>query len=740
MKFRAFMPVAVLLFAIIGYSPPAKAERILVKQQFDTAISLDLWLINDIYNAADLGPLVRGFGTHDIFKWRVIDLPDSINVDDALSVYRDHPGVAHAERDVEIGIAAVPDDPFFASSGSWGQGYKDLWGIHRVNLQGPWDEETGDPNLVIAGIDTGVDRSHPDLAENMWINEGEIPGNGVDDDSNGYVDDVHGWNFVSNSNNPMDDHGHGTHTVGTIAAAGDNGEGVTGVVWSAKIMALKFLSASGSGTLSGGINAIKYAADNGAKISNNSWGGGGWQRSLADVVDYAHSKGMVTVASAGNSNRDALDFTPANAPSAVTVAAMDPNDSKAGFSNWGAKLDVTAPGVDILSLKSAVSPMCNADRTVGGKYCRVSGTSMSGPHIAGLAALLWSYRPDLTNEEVRQILRHGSDNLSPAARDRDHGYGLSNAAKMFAIADSGPLTPVITKPYTKEAFSGASMDMLGEIGGEDFVKFYVEAAPGRTSSGWVRLYESTTRPAGEKIATLDLTKLATGTWNFKLTAVDSENVTYDAQMFDIALTVPDEPPPPPSDTEPPTVPQDFSGEAPEPTRVVLRWSESTDNVGVYGYDIYRNGALLDTVSEDFRMYTDLTVSGSTTYVYNVRAFDEAGNKSALSPPITVTTPEPEPPPAGPPPPVFVRAYFFAGHGAIIVWNWVREAHSYLVFRDGDLVGSTDNYQPFFFDEDAPASGKATYVIVSVDENGVPGPPSDPAETTKEYSATYCPNL
>ena len=196
----------------------------------------------------------------------------------------------------------TPDDPRFQETyglDNIGQ----TGGTPDADIDAPeaWDRQTGSPDVIVADIDTGVDYNHEDLAANIWINPGEIPGNGTDDDGNGYIDDYYGWDFANNDNDPMDDHGHGTHTSGTIAAVGNNGIGVAGVSWHAKIMPVKFLGADGSGTHAAGAQAIIYAADMGAKISNNSWGCDigtlCFSQTIEDAIAYADVKGMLFVSS-----------------------------------------------------------------------------------------------------------------------------------------------------------------------------------------------------------------------------------------------------------------------------------------------------------------------------------------------------------------------------------------------------------------------------------------------------------
>ncbi|MEA5523368.1 S8 family peptidase, partial [Limnoraphis robusta] len=263
---------------------------------------------------------------------------------------------------------ATPDDP----------SYSQLWGLNNTGQTGgrvdadidapeAWDYTTGG-SVVVGVIDTGVDWSHPDLAANMWRNTGEIANNGIDDDGNGYVDDYYGYDFVNNDGNPYDDHYHGTHVAGTIAASGDNGTGVTGVAWTAEIMALKFLSSSGSGTTYNAIRAVEYATQMGADITNNSWGGGGYSSGLRDAIAAAGNAGSVFIAAAGNNstNNDSSPHYPSNynPSNVISVASTDHNDSLSWFSNYGrTSVDLAAPGSSIYS----TSP--------GNGYRTLSGTS-----------------------------------------------------------------------------------------------------------------------------------------------------------------------------------------------------------------------------------------------------------------------------------------------------------------------------------------------------------------------------
>ncbi|MEE8416065.1 MAG: S8 family peptidase [Desulfobacterales bacterium] len=323
---------------------------------------------------------IRSFHTIGVEHVR---LPGEMTVAQAVKLFRNDPNVAYAEPNYYYHLDIIPNDKDFGllwGMNNTGQNVNGTVGTADADIDAPeaWDITTGAGSVVVAVIDSGVDGSHPDLSGNLWTNPGEIPGNGVDDDGNGYVDDIRGWDFANKDNNPTDDNGHGTHVTGTIAAVGNNGIGVAGVAWNVKIMALKSFRADGSGLTSDAILAIAYANLMGADVINNSWGGGPYSQALFDMI---RSSSAVVVCSAGNSgqNNDLIPHYPSSYTSAniLAVAATDPNDNLAWFSNFGVtSVDVAAPGVNILSTVS------------GGGYDYKSGTSMAVPFATGLAALL----------------------------------------------------------------------------------------------------------------------------------------------------------------------------------------------------------------------------------------------------------------------------------------------------------------------------------------------------------------
>jgi len=362
----------------------------------------------------------------------VVALPPGLNVRDALKTFNGKKKeILYAEPDYQLTLFSnFPNDTYFTY----------LWGMHNTGQTGgvndadidapeAWDINTNGSNIIVAVIDTGVDYTHPDLAANMWVNTAEKNGSpGVDDDGNGYIDDIYGYDFYNRDGNPMDDHGHGTHCSGTIGAAGNNGQGVAGVCWNAKIMAVKFLSSGGYGYDSDAIDSIEYAVQMGAKVASNSWGGGSYDQALKDTINAAGAAGMLFVAAAGNdygSNNDVYPAYPASYDCAniISVLSTDHYDAMSSFSNYGPiSVDLGAPGSSIYSCLP------------GGQYTYMSGTSMATPHVSGACALVWSVCPYLSSAAIKDIILQTTDPLPSLAGLCVSGgrLNLSNA-----IAEAG---------------------------------------------------------------------------------------------------------------------------------------------------------------------------------------------------------------------------------------------------------------------------------------------------------------
>jgi subtilisin family serine protease len=337
--------------------------------------------------------------------------------------------------------------------------------------------------VVVAVVDTGIDRNHPDLSTNVWKNSDEIPGDGIDNDHNDYVDDYYGIERAYyDTVDPMDGYGHGTHVAGTIAALTNNGIGVAGVAPQAKVMAVKGISDSGRGYDTDLAECIEYAVDNGADVQNFSWSGDTDFPPIIEACQYAYGLGCVLVGAAGNDNRDAKRYCPANLTEVITVASSTHTDKKSNFSNWGPKIDVAAPGGDddgdkipylnrnILSLRAKGTDMYGLGYSmsiIGNDppyyYYRASGTSMAAPHVSGLAALIISIRPDLTNEGIRQAIRIGSDDLGIDGRDIFFGDGrinayhtLCNVSGTLALYSIKPNSGSVNKTVTITDLKGAN--------------------------------------------------------------------------------------------------------------------------------------------------------------------------------------------------------------------------------------------------------------------------------------------
>ncbi|MBY0315685.1 MAG: S8 family serine peptidase [Bdellovibrionales bacterium] len=336
------------------------------------------------------------------------------------------------------------------------------WGMTDIGLTEAWNTggTQGSAEIVVAVIDTGIDYTHEDLAKNIWRNPGETgtdgsgkdkATNGVDDDNNGYIDDVVGWDFAKNDSKPYDtkgaNPGHGTHCAGNIGAAVNNGKGIVGIAPNVKMMALRFLTEKGEGDIAGALKAIKYGADNGARILSNSWGSEGdgtgdgqndeedaaASKALQDVISYAKDKGVLFIAAAGNgkapfgigydNDTDKKPAFPASydVENIVSVAALNSQDRLGQFSNWGKRtVDIGAPGVGVYST------------VPGNKYMNMDGTSMACPHVAGAAALYWSKHPNATWLDVKNALIQSAKPIS-ALNNKSVSGGKLDLRKLMSM-------------------------------------------------------------------------------------------------------------------------------------------------------------------------------------------------------------------------------------------------------------------------------------------------------------------
>jgi subtilisin family serine protease len=360
---------------------------------------------------------------------------------DILSIVKDYasyPDVVYAEPNGMARFCSIPNDTNF--SHQWhlhntGQVFwNNISGIPDADIDAPeaWDIETGSPNVIVAIVDTGIDDTHPDLAAKIWNNTDEIPGNGIDDDHNGYIDDVMGWDFMSNDNAPKDGFGHGTMCSGIAGAVTNNGIGVAGVCCKCTILPVKVLDDTGSGPWVNISKGIKYATDNGADVISMSLGGYSPADVLQDAVNYAYGKGVFVCAAAGNDN-DSSKLYPAAYDNVTAVAATDHNDCRVTPENWGWGsnygdwVDIAAPGNLIYSTMPTYYVYMNGHGyDYSQNYSFGGGTSFATPQVAGVAALLLSKDPSLTPAEVKELLCCSTD---PYNSTEYIGTGRLNAQK-----------------------------------------------------------------------------------------------------------------------------------------------------------------------------------------------------------------------------------------------------------------------------------------------------------------------
>lgn len=443
----------------------------------------------------------------------------STSVKQALEMLKDHPAVLYAEPNFVYSKSLIPDDPSFGS----------LWGLNNTGQDGgiedadidaaeAWEISTGDSSIVIGVIDTGVDYNHEDLVDNMWTNPGEIPNDGIDNDGNGYIDDIYGIDTANGDSDPLDDDSHGTHVSGTIGATGNNGIGVVGVNHSVSIAGCKFLGADGTGSTAGAIECIDYfvALKNAGvniRATNNSWGGGGFSQALQDSIAASGAADILFVAAAGNagSDNDASPSYPASYDndSILAVASTTRTDGDSGYSYGLTSVDIGAPGSAILST------------TPNQGYSTFSGTSMATPHVAGAAALVWSINPDLTALETKELLMASGDDNAVMQGRTVSGKRL-NVNQALIDADPTPSFRFTVTPVNVEITAGESAVYTFEVG--NVADWQGDVALSLTDdSGLGTLSADTVAPGDTFTLTVDtLDDTPYGDYSFEVTGVNGD--------------------------------------------------------------------------------------------------------------------------------------------------------------------------------------------------------------------------
>jgi subtilisin family serine protease len=374
----------------------------------------------------------------DLSKFYILKYSEDISPYEVIQALSKNELVEYAEPKYIRKIVHSPNDIYFASQ----------WALKNIEAERAWDISRGSKEVIIGIVDTGVDWLHEDLADNIWINKNEIPNNGIDDDNNGYIDDVRGWDFgglgngtvPTPDNDPNEDRpDHGTHVAGIASGVTNNGTGIAGVGYNCSIMPVKVSQDNQRNPNNQtpyvifGYEGIVYAADNGASIINCSWGGGGYSRFEDEVIQYANQKGAVIVAAAGNDGRFMSNSYPASYNHVIAVASTDQNDVRSYFSNWGYYVNISAPGSSILNTWK------------GNSYTNLNGTSMATPHVAGVAGLVKATFPHYTPDQIIQRIRMSADNID----DKNPffkgllGSGRLNAYRALTI--SSPAVRIVSK-------------------------------------------------------------------------------------------------------------------------------------------------------------------------------------------------------------------------------------------------------------------------------------------------------
>lgn len=473
---------------------------------------------------ADLSPVHRRLGTRGGRLLRVKNQSRDVQLeyvettperrDAAIRELLASGQVEYAEPDYPVHLLKNSNDPRYTDGTQWH--LRNTY-TTTVDIDAPsaWDLRTNVNGIVVAVIDTGIRATHQDLVGSLWWNPGEMGGdaqgrskmtNGIDDDGDGYIDDIHGMNAFTNSGNPVDDHGHGTHVAGVIGAMGNNGLGGSGVAWHVRIMALKGLDQDGNGTVSSVVECINYAAQHGAKIINASWGGSLYNsQTLRDAINALRSQGIIFVAACGNdgTDNDTAPLYPASFPldNIVSVAATTRNDTRAQFSNWGrTTVDLAAPGEAIYSTWN----------TADNAYTDLAGTSQAAPQVVGAAALIWDYHPSFTYQQVISLILDNTDPVADFTNKSVSGGRLNVAQALAAAVQAAPpkesSAPQVsmTAPKLNASVSGSvtlsanASDNVGVVGVQ-FLVDGVAVGPERTAAPYTYSWDTRTTSNGSHL-------------------------------------------------------------------------------------------------------------------------------------------------------------------------------------------------------------------------------------------------
>jgi parallel beta-helix repeat protein len=519
---------------IVKFKEKRILERLCSKSTIKSTGVPSIDILNKKYGLQSHKTMFNRIIENKFSKFIILNLANGTNIFEASKEYSKNPNIEYAEPNYVYQYCTDPNDPYYSvqwSLNNIGQEYPVKKGISKLgkvdaDIDAPeaWGITKGSSEIVVAVIDTGVDYTHSDLEDNIWINNDEIANNRRDDDRNGYVDDRIGWNFDENNNDPLDDYGHGTHCAGIISATSNNNIGVSGVCWNCKIMPIKTLLTSELIA-----ESIIYATDNGANVISMSFGGYAHSQAKYDAINYAYENNVVLVASAGNGNTSRVHF-PSGYNNVISVAATNSKDQRATFSNYGEWIDVAAPGRDILSLRAKNTDMYEdgGEHNIDDKYMVASGTSMAAPHIAGVAALLLSHNSSLTPEMIQTIIPNSIDQVS------SEGYYIRGRINAFEALNKEPATALLSQAYAWRNAKG-EIEIWGNVNANNLENYVIDYGKGREPQDWIIINESN-KPKQGFLTILNTTTLDETLYTIRL-RLSANNEIYEDRIWIIVNNV-----------------------------------------------------------------------------------------------------------------------------------------------------------------------------------------------------------
>ena len=512
---------------------------------------------------------------------RVVSVPED-KADAVAASLRNDPDIEYVERDYVARAAFVPNDPYLASGAEWH--------LSKIEASGAWDTTQGSTNAVVAVLDSGIALAHPDLAMQC------IPG----------------YDFVNDNSEPVDDFGHGTAVSGVIAAAGNNGLGVVGVAYGARVLPVKIMDSAGFASYSCIAQGIKYAVDQGARVINLSLAGSAPSATLQEAIDYAWSNNVVIVAAAGNNANEVPQY-PAACTHVIGVSATEPDDSLASFSSFGTGVTLSAPGDTIWTTQ----------RDPNNPYGSWRGTSFASPIVAGVAALVAAEDPSLSNTQIVSILEQASADIGSAGYDTTFGFGRVDAARAVAAAGLEPgAAPHPATPAPSVTFSSPGDSAQFPLGASVTIRVQASSPSGTAVTNLLLLANGTPITSlGAGPFELDWTPAGAGHYTLTAVVTDDQGLCATSSPVSIDVVVPD------ADTPVVTITSGPANQSRLVTPQVFLAGTASDNTGIDRVELEVNGTDLQLVNGTTNWNTEILLTPGKNVIL-VRSVDQAGNVSS----------------------------------------------------------------------------------------------------------------